>query len=209
MKGLIKMLQLSKIIEYFKYIINTKNKKKSIENAVIIATIGVIVIIAGSTFLGGSKKEEAVQPLVTAGNNDNGIIASSSGNTDIEYEIEKVLSQIVGAGRVTIMITYSSGKEIVPVTDTKKTGNVTLEKDNGGGTRDVNESNFESSVVYEDGHDGTKKAVIAKELLPQVKGVVVVADGAGDIGVRDNLLNAVQVLVDIPIHRIKVFQRNK
>lgn len=38
------------------------------------------------------------------------------------------------------------------------------------------------------------------------KGAVVTADGAWDTGVRNNLAEAVQAVLDLPAHRVKVFK---
>ena len=54
-----------------------------------------------------------------------------------------------------------------------------------------------------------KKPIILKEVLPEVKGVVVVADGASDTLIKERLVNAVKVLFDIPIHKIQVFERKQ
>ena len=42
-------------------------------------------------------------------------------------------------------------------------------------------------------------------MYPKVKGVVV-ADGGGDLTVRENLLRAVEVLLDVPVHKVQVYE---
>ena len=43
-----------------------------------------------------------------------------------------------------------------------------------------------------------------KELAPQIEGVVVAASGAGDEFVVDEITQAVSVLFNLPVHKIKV-----
>jgi stage III sporulation protein AG len=106
------------------------------------------------------------------------------------------------------MITYETGKESVPATNVKRNDNSTQEKDTSGGTRDITQNDFESNVVYEEGQS-TKKPVILKEIQPKVKGVVIIADGADNPVVKENLSNAAKVLLDVEIHKIQVLQRSR
>lgn len=202
------MIILKRIYEYLNTFLSSKNKKKVVENAVIVIIIGIILVIAGGSFFekGNDKKQEvdeSAKKVIEA--------SAKAGISDEKAEnykkIEEVLSQINGAGKVSVLITYVSGKEIVPAVDLKKTDNETNEKDNGGGTRNINQSDLDSKIAYEENQGGVKKPIILKEFEPAVKGVVVVADGANDPSVRENLSRAVQVLVDVPIHKIQVFER--
>lgn len=204
------MLQIKELGESIKKMLNKQNKKKVIENTVIIAIIGVIIIIAGGSLFrgdGGNKGEAAGN---TAGE-QSAIEASNAAviKDDMESELEAILEQMEGVGKVNVMVTFITGKEIIPAYDTKESDNETVEKDKEGGTRNINQSSYESSIAYEEGEQGARKPVVIKDLQPIVKGVVVVAEGAGDPVVKDNLCRAVQVLTDVPIHKISVFERKK
>ena len=63
--------------------------------------------------------------------------------------------------------------------------------------------------MYEDVSSGIRLPVVLKEIYPEVKGVVVVAEGAGNAEVREKITRAVSVLMDIPVHRVQVFERKK
>lgn len=195
-----------KFFDYFKNIINGKNKKKVLENTVIVIIIGVIVIIIGSTFFGNSNSKndlvQATTSIVTETSSNNVVV---NDYIDNDKNIEKILSKINGAGKVSVVITYISGKEIVPATDIKKTENATSEKDTGGGTRNITQNDLENSVVYSEEQNGVKKPVVIKEILPEVKGVVVVAEGASNAEVKENIIRAVQVLTGVATHKIQVF----
>jgi stage III sporulation protein AG len=45
---------------------------------------------------------------------------------------------------------------------------------------------------------------VVKEIEPEVEGILVVAEGAGNETVVNEITYAVQVLFDVPVHKIKV-----
>ena len=192
----------------FKELLETKNRRKLVENAVIVIIIGIIVIIVGSTFFSGKDKaEDRDLTKSTESTDTSATVTSSSG--DMEQKLKYILSQVQGAGKVEVMITYSTGKENIPAYDTKTSESNTDEKDSGGGTRKISQSSSDSTMVFESSENGEKTPVIIKEIEPVVKGVLIVAEGSSDPQVREKLNRAVQVLLDIPVHRIQVIERKK
>lgn len=199
----------TKIVDYFKEKINGKERKKLIENTVIIIIIGVIILIAGSSFFSkGNKGITDEKP----GEENNTIAVNKNVDEDsytkIEDKLEIFLSKIYGVGKANVMITYVSGKELIPAYDKKSNNTDTIEKDNQGGSRSTKQINDEESIVFIE-EQGVKKPIIIKDIEPVVKGVIVVADGANDLEVRENIIKAVQTIMDIPIHRIQVFSSSK
>lgn len=185
------------------------DRKKLIENTVIVGIIGIVIIIAASTFLGGDKKEKSNKTAASEKTTEAKVSYEESGDENLEERLEKILGQIEGVGRVDVMVTFSSGKESTPAYDTKKNESTTNEKDSSGGTRDITQNDYESSIVYEENQNGVKTPVIVKDVQPVVKGVLVVADGAAKAEVKERISNAVQVLMDIPIHKVQVIERKK
>ena len=195
------------IIKKIWKMIEGQSKKKLIENTAIVIIIGIIIIIAGSTiFSGKSDKPENEQQNTV--NTSGGSQLTISANDEIETKLRSLLAQVQGVGKVDVMITYSSTKENVPAYDIKKNQSSTEEKDSEGGTRSISQEEYDSTMVYEDSTAG-KFPVILKEIEPEVKGVLVVAEGADSVEVRERILNAVKVVLDIPIHKVQVVQRKK
>ena len=202
---------MDKVRKMIKKFIGTfgKDNKKLGENLVIMIIVGMIIIIAGGSLFGGDKKKQPeTEDTKPEKSEAFGFKDGLEEKTELEVKVEKILSQINGAGEVKVMITYESGTEIVPFTDVKRSDDVIDERDSAGGIRKTNQTSYESSIVYEEGN-GVKKPIIVKEVYPKVKGVVVVADGGGDLTVRENLLRAVQVLLDVPVHKVQVYERKK
>lgn len=205
------MYKFNKLISDIKKKIADCGSKKIIQNTVIIAIIGVILLIAGSVFFEGtSKKDEKVTPQPKSGTEAIETLNQNENETkdEMEKSLESILSKIKGAGRVSVMVTFYSGNESVPAYDTKNSISDTQEKDKEGGTRSVKQTDKENSIVYEE-NDGVKKPYITKELLPKVKGVVIVADGAGDAVVKSDLAKATEALFEVASYKIQVFERNK
>lgn len=202
------MDQFKKLLEKIKSMTESKNKKKLIENSVIAIIIGIILIITAGTLFGGGGKKGTDEQQQSKGTELVSKPLVQEDSSSIEKEMEEILSQMAGAGKVDVMITYETGKESVPATNVKRNDNSTQEKDTSGGTRDITQNDFESNVVYEEGQ-GTKKPIILKEIQPKVKGVVIIADGADNPVVKENLCNAAKVLLDVEIHKIEVLKRSR
>jgi stage III sporulation protein AG len=204
------MDSIKKLIDYFKTLLEKKDKKKLIENFVIILIIGTILLIAGGSLL---KKNEHTAKSRNSG--DDNIIETSAKHNTIDYgsELEKnlasILAKIDGAGKVDVMITYVNGNEIIPAYEEKESENKNIERDSAGGTREVMQRDCERKLAYQDEQGGLKKPIIIKNIYPSVKGVVVVAEGAKTPSVKEQILRAVQVLMDVPIHKIQVLERTK
>jgi stage III sporulation protein AG len=195
------------ILKKIKELIDGQNKRKLIENTAIVIIIGIIIIIAGGTLFGGKKSEnkKPVQATEVIQKND----TEYSSASDTEKKLKYLLSQVQGAGKVDVMITYSTSSEEVAAYDTKSNKSSTEENDNQGGKRVVSEEETQNTIAYEEKGDGKKEPVILKKIEPEIRGVLVVAEGASSITVRERLINAVTVALDIPIHRVEVVQRKK
>jgi stage III sporulation protein AG len=195
------------VLKKIKEMIAGQNKNKLIENTVIVIIIGIIIIIAGGTLFGGKKSEDK-KPVQTAEVTQKTDTEYSTA-TDTEKKLKYLLSQVQGAGKVDVMITYSTSSEEIVAYDTKNNKSSTEENDNQGGKRIVSEEETQSTIAYEENGDGKKEPVILKKIEPEIRGVLVVAEGASSITVRERLINAVTVALDIPVHRVEVVQRKK
>jgi stage III sporulation protein AG len=202
-------MDFSKIKEQINKILNNRDKKKSRDLLITLLILGVVIIIAANVIFSGSKKTENVSP-----SQDDKYVAaaklnSSEDKDEISKKLETILSKIQGAGNVSVMITYAGSKETVPAYDTKTNKSDTQEKDSTGGTRNQGSNNNESQVVFEESTGGTKKPVVLKEISPEIKGVLIVSEGASNGVVYESLIKATQVVLDIPLHKIQVAQKGK
>jgi stage III sporulation protein AG len=121
----------------------------------------------------------------------------------VENRLQTVLSEIKGAGNVKVMINYSGTSEIV----TAVTKNTSTDKttDKGSSTNRVTESTTEVTepvIIQQNGED---TPVIIKEILPDIVGVIVVAEGAKDMSVKINLISAIQTLLNVSADKVEIF----
>lgn len=204
------MVIVRNIVKHIKNYIAGHDRKKLIENAMIVAIIGIIIIIAGSAILGGGKNDDGAIERQYTGNSGEASGKNATDMNQIEEKLKSILSQVQGVGKVDVMITYETTSENVPAYDTKKNMNRTEEKDGDGGTRSIEQEEYDSTLAYEESATGGGKApVILKELEPKVRGVLVVAEGAENISVRERICSAVSVVLDIPMHKVEVVERKK
>lgn len=133
-------------------------------------------------------------------------VLSAANAADTETRLQEVLSCIRGAGRVEVMITYETGREIVPAmtTSINSNGSETSDGDKSSSSQQSTESTQPATVSQ----SGSNAPIVLKEIEPVVRGVIVVADGAADVTVRLDLQRAVRAVLDIPLSHIEVFERS-
>lgn len=121
-----------------------------------------------------------------------------------EQRLKKLLEQMEGVGKIQVMIRAGASREYVVEKDlTTSTGTVS-ESDSQGGSRQSTEGSRSEVSVYTKDGSGNDVPWVIKELEPEIEGVVVAAEGGGDETIANEITQAVQVLFDIPIHKIKV-----
>ncbi len=117
-------------------------------------------------------------------------------------DLERILSQVEGAGPVQVSITLSSDGLRSYARNTKTEHRVTQEADRMGGDREVTEANQNSDIAISGG-----AALLVEDSAPQVGGVLVVAEGAADNRVKERLTDATTVLLNVSPHQVRVETR--
>lgn len=182
--------------------------KMNKENACILILAGVLCMV--SVWPTSNKEKETLEEntmFLEENMSEEVVDASSTLNVYIqnqEERLERILEQIDGAGRVEVMIRAEASKEYVVEKDITNSESSVTETDSEGGTR----QNFglerrESSVFTKD-TSGNDIPWVIKELEPTIEGVLVAVQGADQESVASEITQAVQVLFDIPVHKIKV-----
>ncbi|NLA59032.1 MAG: hypothetical protein GX855_09065 [Firmicutes bacterium] len=129
---------------------------------------------------------------------------------EIEGKLAAILSRVDGVGNVDVMVTLSTGSRLELAKDVNGDQTVTEETDTAGGKRRVVSERWnEKVVILRDGQKNGDSPIILAEHRPKVAGVLVVADGAKDPGIRLLISRAVETAVDIPPHRVTVVPRSK
>lgn len=127
----------------------------------------------------------------------------------LEERLKKVLIKVEGIGSVEIMITLKGSKELVLLKDEPYTQESVNEEDGEGGKRDSRSINKEENTVLISNGNGESLPYVIQELEPKVEGIVIIAEGGGNIEIIGEIMGAAQVLFDVPAHKIKVMKMNK
>lgn len=125
----------------------------------------------------------------------------------VEKRTEALLSQVDGAGKVSVMITLKSGnRKVVEKDRTESRQNASdINGDSASGTTE--ESTSETVSVYSQYEDGSSEPYVSAELYPEVEGVAVICSGGGNPVVQQDLTEAVQALFGVEAHKIKIMKR--
>ena len=166
-------------------------KIKQIKHWEIYAAVIVVVIMLGiylSTMRSGSSGNKSKTSEVTTVTNTDSSYASQ-----LETKLENVLSCLAGAGHVAVMV-MTDGEGTAELAYDVQEKTVTQTGANG---QEVTTSTVDKTVVNKNG-----SPVVLWTNPPKIVGIVVVATGASDVGVRLNLLHAVQTMLgdkNVPI----------
>ncbi len=105
-----------------------------------------------------------------------------------EEQLQNILSKISGAGKVEVMITYYGGSETSIAYEMK--------------SENEEKSSQTDKRAVMSGND----PVVIQELYPEVKGVLVVAQGAGNAEVKHSLAQAAAAAMGVSISRVRVYK---
>src|SRR5574344_1974056 len=185
-----------------------KDRKKTIENLIVLG----IILIATVIFINYIWKDEKI---IKKQSNSNKVLADSgsmsnignieSNEAQLEKKLESILSKISGVGDVDVMITFSQSSRTIPLYNEDTKATTTEEKDTSGGTRKVTENNSNKEVVYDE-TGGTKSVITQSVVSPTIEGAVVIARGAINAGVKNNIIQAVEAVTGLATHKIQVFE---
>lgn len=133
---------------------------------------------------------------------DSNIQLNNSYEKDLEVRLENLLSQVSGVGNVKVMITLSNSKEIVIAQDTNSSLSTTKEIDKSGMTKETCDKKSESKKIIVDG----KNPLVLKEIEPKIEGIIIIAQGAGNIYIKSELIKSAQTILNVEAHKIQVMK---
>ncbi|MGN0294597.1 MAG: hypothetical protein ACI4D3_11410 [Lachnospiraceae bacterium] len=145
----------------------------------------------GST---GSDGENAADSPVISGD------TRSQYQAELEQELKALLEKVQGAGQVKVMVVLEdTGEKVVEKDVQSESSSV-----RGNGEEDTSEDSFSSqeNTVMENG----QTPWVAREILPRVTGIAVVAQGGGSAAVKSEISSMLEALFGLPAHKIKVLE---
>ena len=191
-----------KVAGFFKFKWLEKLKKiKHFEIILVVIFIAVVLLIWFADF-GGDKNTKSNSSTTTGSTS---ISSLREYTEELETRLCKVLSNIDGAGKVNVMITFSGNSEVILATtkDEKTTSNSTT---SSGGTTNDSQTKTVSSEPVLITENGTTNPIVLMEIFPEIKGVIVVAEGADNVRVKLDLLKAIQALLNVNSGQVEIFK---
>lgn len=182
--------------------IDEGNNKKKIENLVFLLIILIVVLVA-INFIWNDKKEN----VKTTDNNKKLAIQEETkkdSDSDLKEQLEDILQNINGVGKVKVLITYSQTSQVLPLYNEDTSKKDTEEKDKTGGTRIVTETDTKKDVIFQE-TNGNKMPITQSVISPKVEGAIVTAQGANNMAVKTDIIQAVEAVTGLSSHKIQVF----
>ncbi|RSK27800.1 stage III sporulation protein AG [Bacillus sp. HMF5848] len=183
--------------------------------AIIILVAGVTLMMFGNWFAGTNRNDAVPTFNATAPNEDVATFGQkeeSNPQTILEYErmyenqLKEALDEIVGVSDVTIVVNVDATESKVLEKNIVTQNQTTDETDREGGKRRVEDvSRDEQVVVIRNGEQ--EVPIILKTKKPEIRGVLIVANGADNVQVKKWILEAVTSVLDVPVHRVAVLPK--
>ncbi|NLN28548.1 MAG: hypothetical protein GX161_10035 [Firmicutes bacterium] len=125
---------------------------------------------------------------------------------ELEERVEKLLRAMRGVGEVEVMIVLDSSARHVFAME--RTEERRYEPSADGANPSLAEVRLtERPVIVREDQGRSESPLVVTSYQPEVRGVVVLAEGAYDPGLRYELFKAVQALLGVPAHRIQIFPK--
>lgn len=167
-------------------------KKIKKEQLLIGALIGILLLVIAIPVPDAEKNEqtEAVKEEV------------SEREYSLEVELKEILQRISGVGRAEVFITYEDDGKIIVEKDESVSEELIKEADSSGGTRTTTSTRNEKATVY----GNSDAPYVIQELSPTIKGILVVAEGGGNIAVKKQIQETIEALFGLDSHKISIMK---
>ncbi len=123
-----------------------------------------------------------------------------------ENQITEALTDMLGVKEATVIVNLDSTEELVIEKNLKLSEQVTKERDDGGGTRDITDLDRDEQVVLYQLEE-VEQPLILKTLKPKVRGVIIVVEGAENLQIKALITEAVQRFLDVPSYKIAILPK--
>lgn len=179
----------------------SKKQQQNMIRLGLLALLGIALLLAGGR--GQLATESKSEQNAPEGNRPVQIQNSSDVVVALESELAQTLSQIQGAGEVTVQITVNDLGRKEYARDLQKTERNTSEQ-NGESTQQTTEVQESQTVVQQSGGQTGIGALLLEETMPEIRGVLIVASGANKATVQEQLLRAASTVLQLSTEKIIV-----
>lgn len=157
----------------------------------------VIVIIVGCVLMLLPSNKESVKESDSAAISRSGIIETEFSLKYQEEKLEKLLSEVEGAGKVKVMLTVGTSTEQIIAENIQESG---ASAESG---ETSHEKNTETVTIKEGDNESP---IPLKYIYPEYTGAVVVSEGASEPSVKLALTEAVSSLTGLKTDKISIIK---
>ncbi len=170
-----------------KYIIKFKNPK-----TLIIAGVAGILLIYLSSFFTGNSESETEKVIAES-------VSLSEYREQLEDDICEMVKEITGNKNVSVIITLESGirYSYADIKEESVTSKTATENES-------NETEFKNGYITVKDADGSEKALLVTENMPEIRGVAIVCAGGDNEIINDKIKNAVTAAFNITSKRVYI-----
>lgn len=124
---------------------------------------------------------------------------------ELESQLLRVLQEMEGVGRVELLITMEgTGESIYATEEQEQRNSESIYSDDGAVQSIQNSHSTEQNYLLVENQEGQRQALLISRSEPQVKGVIVICDGADNPIVREAVTEAVKTVLNITSNRVYV-----
>jgi len=160
---------------------------------ILLGALGVLLVVAGSFMGSGRGNVGEAGDLLTS---------LQSYERSLAAEVQRIVSSINGVGKVTVSVKLQAGPEKETLWSTQLSSETAVEKGQGNERQTSQETVNRETVTAR--ASGEESPFVPRTRLPEVAGVVVVAQGADDPRVKADIYRAVTTLLGIPAYKVEV-----
>lgn len=124
----------------------------------------------------------------------------------MERQLKEALSKVEGVGQVEVVISLESTNRKVVEKDRPSSQSTQSQTEDGGRNSNSSSGSTEESTVYEKNGDGEQIPYVISESYPEVRGVLVIAQGGDNPVVIQQISEGVMALFRVDAHKIKVMK---
>ena len=196
--------------------VTERSNKKKIENIVVFLILLIVTLIVINVIWNDNNNNESNSSEnrvdsnkklaeTTQSSGDTEEVSNTSTGNELVSDLEDILSNINGVGKVKVMITYAETSKTIPLYNEESSEENTEETDSEGGTRKVTQTDTRKEVIYEETDNGS--TIITQSIVsPTIEGAIITAEGASDATVKTNIIQAVGAVTGLATHKIQVFE---
>ena len=158
-----------------------KFKKIKPYHLLIVLALGVFLLVSSNFFVSPKNHETNKKSEEMTADN-------------IEKRLAETVKKIDGIDDADVFITYENNgvkRHATNIKDDAVTGenNVTVKKET-------------SAVMKKEG--SLETPFVSEEILPQIRGVLIVASGADDLKLKEEITVAISAVLGVPLHKVRV-----